>query len=406
MNACLSCGHDLAGATVFCDLGHQPLANALLRHDDLDRPEMTYPLRPVVCDACTLVQLPACPHADTIFTDDYPFYSGQSAAWVDHCRAFVSDCINRLGIHRESRILEIGSNDGTLLKAFAAAGIPATGVEPCEEVARYALRSGAASYITPWGMELALHLASDGWRADLVVADNVLAHVEDLRGFLRATAHILAPGGTAVFEVPYVADMIRDGAYDQVYAEHRCYFSLRSISRALSAAGLLVWGVRALDVHGGSLRVYARPEAGQAPGCDRPDDVRPSDEIAAGLREMDTYLAFAQRPVASKQQAMWEMSQVLRSHERPRVAGYGASAKATVTLNWLGWGPEVVPFTVDTTPAKQGLYLPGVHVPVLHPGEVDGADVVLNFLWNWREQSERNIRMLWPDVQIIYPHDF
>ena len=407
---CLSCSAPLDPRDVVCDLGAQPLANALLT--DPWSAEVHYPLRPVVCASCLLVQLPVDLDPRTVFTDSYPFRSGASAAWQEHCDRFAMEVAGRLGMTRESSVLEIGSNDGTLISTFGRLGVRVLGVEPCEEVAREALRRGASTLITSWDGQTAAQMRAQDWKFDLVVANNVLAHVPSPLAFLKDAESVLAPDGVLSIEVPYVGDMIRDGGWDQVYAEHRCYFSVASLSKLIENAGMIVFDAERLPVHGGSIRVYAR----RLGSLDRAGawGVLPVDEDAAGLFSIETYRRFAQRPRADKMQAWERLMRTVRTVKEyaplapgvdPFIVGYGASAKAAVTMNWLGWGPEILRFVVDTTPAKHGKYVSGVRVPIVEPEALRGAqpDIVVNFLHNWREESERNILDAAPDAEILYP---
>ncbi len=409
-SSCLGCGADLNPALVFVDLGAQPLANSLLSRDQLREPEVHYPLRPVICDECLLVQLPTTPAREELFTPDYPFYSGQSQTWVRHCDDYATMAVERFGLDHDSRVLEIGSNDGTLLSAFRDRQIPALGVEPCEQVAMTALSAGLATLIEWWGEKTAEHLI-----ADLIVCNNVLAHVPDLRDFLAGIRTALKPTGTVTFEVAYLGDMMRDGRFDQVYAEHHCYFTLRSITSALRESGLYIYDVERLPVHGGSIRVYAHTGSREfrrdlSQQC---DGLRPSDEQAQALHDLDTYREYAERVAQRKRMRtlyglrddyeLLDDSDDMRRHNgTERIVAYGASAKAAVVLNYYGWGPETIECVIDTTPAKQGKFMPGCRIPILPPSALRGADIVVNFLHNWPEESEANIRREAPDAEIVY----
>lgn len=408
---CRGCRGPLSPDDVFCDLGAQPLANALLTHDQLVLAEVHYPLRPLVCRSCLLVQLPNVPDPSDLFPGGYPFFSGQSATWFAHCKTFADAIVKMASLGSTSRVIEIGSNDGTMLRRFRGLGIPALGVEPCARVAEHALMEGLATIQGFWSESFARELAAGhtgeasgvtkSGKANLVIANNVLAHVPDLLDFLRGVRAILAPGGIASFEVPHILNLIQDGAYDQVYAEHHCYFSLHSLRRALELAGLRACGVEVIPTHGGSLRVYA--DVGPHDTIDIDQVVVLEAEKAAALDCVEGYLAFAAVPPRIKRDARF----VLTEHTGHKIVGYGASAKAAVTLNYLGIGPEWIEFVADTTPAKWGHYIPGARIPIVSPRQLEEAqpDVVVNFAWNWREESEANIRRACPNATILYLRD-
>jgi hypothetical protein len=298
-------------------------------------------------------------------------------------------------------VLEIGSNDGTLTSAFLQHGMQRTmGVEPCAEVAQSALREGLAVDIQFWTEDYAERLVDRGYSADLVVATNVLAHVPDLQDFLRAIKTVLEPDGEIVFEVPHVAKLIQDGRFDQIYAEHHCYFSMRSLWIALLGVGLDIGDVQEVPTHGGSLRIYAG----------HMDHWQPSERVSAmtkaedaqGLYDMSTYLSFYPRPAAVKTALLRELTS-----SDCVTWGYGASAKAVTLMNYCGIDPSMITAIADTTPAKQGKFAPGCRIPIVSSVDMAAAqpERIVNFLWNWAEESERNIRKACPEALIINPFD-
>lgn len=397
---CRSCGAKLEHP--FCDLGTQPLANGLLSEAQLEAPETHWPLRPLVCAQCLLVQLPDTPPAGEIFTDEYPFYAGQSGAWVEHCDDLALDAIGRFGLGPGARVLELGSNDGTMLRAFTAAepGIHTLGVEPCRGVAQHALRHGIPTDLAFFSECYARELSAGGYQADLLIATNVLAHVPDLGDFLRGVRTVLADRGVAILEVPDVGCLIAEAQFDQIYAEHHCYFSLHSLEVAVSAAGLRVADVEHLGTHGGSLRVFVLREDSTRVLKGLVGDALRA-EVRDGLTDLKTYTDFAARPPGVKIDFLRRLSAHYGS-----TWGYGASAKAITLLNYCGVGPELIAAVADTTPAKQGRYMPGCRIPIVAPEALaERAPMyVVNFLWNWREESERNIHELCPDAEILYPN--
>lgn len=403
---CRGCNSEYLNKNDFiCDLGSMPLANALLNKDQLFESEAFYPHRPLVCRECKLIQLPNLP-SGTVFTEDYPFFSGTSLTWYDHAGDLASEAIRRCNLMYDSRVLEIGSNDGTLLWQFRASGIKASiGVEPCLSVAQHAIMEGIPTFIDFWNTETADKLGGTlgssrhkHWKADLIVATNVLAHVPDLGDFLQGVQDILAPGGSVVFEFAYAGDMLKTVQFEQIYAEHYSYFSLYSLERALGRAGLVVSDVQHLDIHGGSLRVWAqRFNEGATNSVQAFREL----EISKGMLDNEIYSQFSDRLAKRKKYAL---KLILEAASNGRVVGYGASAKAIVALNYFGVGPELVDCIIDTTPAKQGKYTPGTHIPIVSPedAQITQNDTVINFLWNWRSESENNIRHLCSRVPIIY----
>lgn len=404
---CRGCGQSLRAEDWVCDLGPVPLANDLLTKAALSEPEVHYPLRPRVCRHCTLMQLPVdeSPVVESLFPSDYPFFSGQSASWLNHCRAFAEDAIDRLKLGATSRVLEIGSNDGSMLRRFRGRGIPALGVEPSAGVAQHALMEGLPTVIDWWGTKCADRLAATqgvptgkNWKADLVIAFNVLAHVSDLRDFLDGVYRILAPGGTVVFEVPYVENLLKQGQFDQIYAEHHCYFSIGSLNMALRRSGLMMRDVEFVDTHGGSIRVWAHVGSAQSSGQARHELL---EEMNRDLNRVETYLAFRDVPARIKRQVWGRLLPAIRQGKT--IVGYGASAKATTFLNYCGIGPEMVSCIGDTTPTKQGRWIPGVRIPVVSPVEMatHNPRVVVLFAWNWAKEATENVRKLCPDAEVM-----
>jgi len=400
MPECRSCEAQLDPNLVFVDLGSMPLVNALLTSEQLDEPEVHYPLRALVCPRCLLVQLPVAPDPKILFRSDYPFYSGQSRAWVEHCCNLSSALITKhqlqMGRHH---VLEIGSNDGTLLDAFQGAGFDVTGVEPCHEVAEASKAKGIPTWEWFWGIEAALIFMESGYRADLVLATNVLAHVPEPRAFLGGIREVLARKGRVVIEVPYVADMMAENRWDQIYHEHHCYFSLTSLSYLARKALLHVIDVEHVPVHGGSLRVTLG-HLGESSPSPRVSAFLNS-EIEIGLDRVSTYRHVSQGPNESRD-SWWAWRPTIQGD----VVGYGASAKAAVFCNFCGIDRDHLSYIVDTTPSKQGKYQPGTRIPIV--GDLllrYNPRTVVNFCWNWRRESEANIREHAPGARIVYPDE-
>ncbi|HLE84036.1 MAG TPA: class I SAM-dependent methyltransferase [Thermoanaerobaculia bacterium] len=380
---------------VFVDLGVSPLANSYLEPEDLDRPETFYPLKAYLCEECLLVQLPEAARPEEIFTD-YAYFSSYSASWVEHARRYAEMASARFGLAAESLVVEVASNDGYLLRHFRKRGVPVLGIEPAANVARAAEAAGIPTRNEFLTLETARALAAEGVRADLLVGNNVLAHVPALNDFVAALAALLAPEGVATLELPHLLRLMAEHQFDTIYHEHFSYFSFHTVRRVLGAHGLAVFDVEELPTHGGSLRVYAR-HAGAADPPPRSfafaqDDSaeRVADLLArereAGLLEPATYDAFEERVRATKRGLLHFL---LEARERgERVAGYGAPAKGNTLLNYCGVGPDLLAFTVDRSPHKQGRYLPGTRIPIAAPDRLreERPDYVLILPWNLTDE--------------------
>lgn len=381
-HACRLCGEPVEN--VFLDLGFMPLANSLVAEADLDKPEAAYPLTVHVCERCLLVQAPEFASPADIFTD-YAYFSSYSDAWLEHARRLAVDANERLALGADSLIVEVASNDGYLLRWFHEAGTQVLGIEPAANVARVAVDKGIPTLTRFFGLALADELAQQGRQADLLVANNVLAHVPDLNDFVAGLARALKPSGALVIEFPHVLRLIEDVQFDTIYHEHYSYFSLLAARRALARHGLEVFDVERLPTHGGSLRIWAQHHGGPRPVSQAPDDVL-ALERARHLHEPQGYAGFARR-VAETTETLREFLMAAR-HAGKVVAGYGAPAKAATLLNAAGIGPGLLPFTVDRSPHKQGKYIPGARIPIRAPEAIDVSqpDFVLILPWNLREE--------------------
>jgi SAM-dependent methyltransferase len=393
---------------VFVDLGVSPLANSYLEPEDLDRPETFYPLKAYLCEECFLVQLPEAARPEEIFID-YAYFSSYSASWVEHARRYAEMAIARFRLTPESLVVEVASNDGYLLRHFRERGVPVLGIEPAANVARAAEAAGIPTRNEFLTLETARALAAEGVRADLLVGNNVLAHVPALNDFVAALAALLAPEGVATLEFPHLLRLMAEHQFDTIYHEHFSYFSFHTVRQVLGAHGLAVVDVEELPTHGGSLRIFARHGGGTAPPPrsfafaqddeagrmeelpDRDDEAgRVADVLArereAGLLEPATYDAFEERVRATKRRLLRFL---LEARERgERVAGYGAPAKGNTLLNYCGVGPDLVAFTVDRSPHKQGRYLPGTRIPIAAPDRLreERPDYVLILPWNLTDE--------------------
>jgi SAM-dependent methyltransferase len=381
--ACNFCGTELNDT--FVDLGAMALANSYLDDADLAKPEPRYPLHARVCRSCFLVQVEPAVPAEEIFSD-YAYFSSYSESWVAHARAYASMAASRFGLGPDSLVAEVASNDGYLLKHFVAAGIPVLGIEPAANVAKVAEENGVRSEVAFFGKETAERLRARGLAADLMAANNVLAHVPDLNDFVGGFPILLKPDGVLTFEFPHLLNLINEVQFDTIYHEHFSYLSLLAVEKILAAHGMAVFDVEELPTHGGSLRVYAR-HADCARHADGPGlgAVRRKEKDAA-LDQPGAYAGFEPRVVAVRE-ALLNFLRTARD-EGKTVAAYGAAAKGNTLLNYCGVGADLIPFVVDRSPAKQGHYLPGSHIPIFGPEKIaaEKPDYVLILPWNLRDE--------------------
>src|ERR1700677_1092548 len=382
----------LCGATLtrnFVDLGMSPLCESYVAESDLDAPEVFYPLRVRICDACLLVQLPAYVSGESIFSD-YAYFSSYSDSWVAHAKRYAEAMIDRLGLTAGSSVTEVASNDGYLLQHFKARDIPVLGVEPAGNVAAAARERGIPTEVEFLGPETGREIARVHGQADLVVANNVFAHVPDIRGFAAGLRALVKDEGMVTLEFPHLARLIERRQYDTIYHEHYSYLSLLTASRVLATAGLRVVDVAELSTHGGSLRVFARPaESAGEPG-ERVKEVLAAEE-AAGLHVIAGHEGFANAVLTIKSDLLGFLLAAARDGKS--VVGYGAPGKGNTLLNHCGIRSDLMSYTVDRSPAKQGKYLPGTHIPIYPPEHLAETrpDFVLVLPWNLRTEISHQL---------------
>jgi SAM-dependent methyltransferase len=380
--SCRFCGAPLLISLV--DLGLSPLSNALVEPSGLADREPLYPLHARVCAQCWLVQLPMTESPAKIF-GDYAYFSSYSTTWLEHARVYALAAMERLALGEKSLVIEIASNDGYLLKNFMARGVPVLGIEPARNVAAAAGAAGVPTRMEFFGSAFARQLAAEGARADLLIANNVLAHVPELNDFVEGLRLALKPSGTLTLEFPHLLRMIERTEFDTIYHEHVSYFSLGTAMRVLHAHGLAVNDVEEIDTHGGSLRVHAR-HAGPADKPSARVNAVVEAEKRAGLESAYAYRAFAQDVARAKGEFVAFLTDA--KHAGKTVAGYGAPAKATTLLNYAGVGTALLPYTTDRSPHKQGRYIPGVRVPIHPPERIfeTKPDYVVIFPWNLKDE--------------------
>lgn len=376
---CRHCGTPLT--LDFLDLGHAPPSNAYLPPEGLMQPELTYPLRLKACTQCRLVQTEDFAAADALFTEDYAYFSSTSRSWLDHAARYAAMITARLGLDAGSHVIEVASNDGYLLKNFVAAGIPCLGVEPTESTARAAEALGIPVLQQFFGAEMAAGLD----KADLIIGNNVYAHVPDINDFTRGLYAALKPQGVITLEFPHLMRLVEFTQFDTVYHEHFSYLSLMAVERIMAAAGLRVFDVEELPTHGGSLRIYAcRSEAGHAETASVA--ALRAEEAARGMDRDGYYTAFQHRAEAVKNGFLRFLLDA--KADGKSVAAYGAAAKGNTLLNFAGVRPDLLPFVCDAAPSKQGKLLPGSHIPILAPEALraNRPDYLVILPWNIAEE--------------------
>jgi SAM-dependent methyltransferase len=385
---CRFCASPLA--QTFADLGMSPIANNFPSEEQLGAMEPFYPLHALVCDQCFLVQLEEFESPEAIFSD-YAYFSSYSTSWLDHCRRYAEMATTRFGLGGESHVVEIASNDGYLLQYFAEHGVPVLGVEPAANVAEVAVDRGVPTVVKFFGQEAAIDLAAER-QADLLIGNNVLGHVPDLNDFVAGMKAMLGPKGVITMEFPHLERLIDERQFDTIYHEHFSYFSLLTVRRVFAAHGLAVFDVDELPTHGGSLRIYAC-HAGARPVGDAVRGLEAHEE-RAGLTHTETYAAFGELVQQEKRDILESL--IGLKNEGKRIAGYGAPAKGNTLLNFCGIGTEFIDFTADRSPHKQGRFLPGSHIPIRVPEEIERTrpDVVFILPWNLREEIMEQLRFV------------
>jgi len=370
---------------VFVDLGMSPIANDNIPLERAAAMEPFFPLRAMVCGVCFLVQLQDSESAERMFDDDYAYFSSYSTSWLEHSRRYVEAMTERWALGADSHVVELASNDGYLLQYFVERGIPVLGVEPTANTAAVAREKGVTTVEEFFGVALAERLAPEH-RADLLLGNNVLAHVPDINDFVAGMKVMLKPGGVITMEFPHLEKLIELNQWDTIYHEHFSYLSYTTVTRIFATYGLRLFDVEELSTHGGSLRIY---------GCHDDDAAKPETtasrallerERANGLTDLATYRQFAAGVRADKRQILRFLIDL--KDDGKRIVGYGAPAKGNTMLNYCGIGRDIIDFTCDRNPHKQGRLLPGTRIPIVDPEQIDEArpDVVLILPWNLREE--------------------
>ena len=380
---CRFCGHLLR--VTFVDLGMSPLCQTVIRPEQRQLMEPFYPLHAYVCEQCLLVQLEEFVAPHDIFSE-YAYFSSYSDSWVAHARRYTHAMCDLLGLGPSHRVMEIASNDGYLLQHFVAKGVPVLGIEPAANVAKVAIEKGVRSVVKFFGRATAREIRTEYGSADLLIGNNVLAHVPDLNDFVAGMKILLAEHGTITMEFPHLMRLMAENQFDTIYHEHFSYFSLLAVERVFSHHGLTIFDVEELGTHGGSLRIYARhAEVQERPLTPRLLELR-QRELQDGYGTLERYTSFGPQVMATKRDILKFL--IGAKDAGKKIVGYGAPGKGNTLLNYCGIGTDFIDFTVDRNPYKQGTYTPGMHIPVLAPEAIRDArpDYIFILPWNLREE--------------------
>lgn len=392
MQHCRFCGCDRLHP--FLDLVNSPPSNAYLRPEQLDEPEVFYPLQLHVCTDCRLVQIDEYKKAAEIFDSEYAYFSSYSSSWLEHARHYTQAMTRRFGLGAHSQVVEIASNDGYLLQYFHQNGIPVLGIEPTLNTAKAAREKGVETWVEFFGCDLARRLAAQGLQADLLLGNNVLAHVPDLNDFVGGMKIALKPQGVITMEFPHLLKLVEHSQFDTVYHEHFSYLSLGTVKQIFERQGLTLFDVEELPTHGGSLRIYARHTENQALPVGERIAALERKEAERGMNDMAYYADFQRQADRVKYGLLEFLLDCKRQGKR--VAAYGAAAKGNTLLNYCGIKKDLIAFVCDLSPHKQGKFLPGSHIPIVAPERLFDyqPDYILILPWNIKTEIENQLQAL------------
>jgi len=395
---------------IFVDLGISPLSNAFLKKEMLDGSEKKYPLCAYVCDNCFLVQLPEFEKPENIFKD-YAYFSSYSNTWLQHAKNYVNMVIRKFNFDEKSLVVEIASNDGYLLQFFKKKNIPILGIEPAVNVAKIAKEKEIPTITKFFSVDTANELKKDGKLADLIIGNNVLAHVPNLNDFVKGLKILLKPSGIITLEVPHVLQLIQENQFDTIYHEHFSYFSLLTLKKIFSFHGLQIFDVEEISTHGGSLRIYVKHTENDGISINERVRILLEKEKQCGLENISTYTNFTKK-VEDVKEKLQEFF-ISAKNSGKKIVCYGAAAKGNTLLNYCNIGNNFIEYVVDQSPYKQGLFLPGTHIPIKSPDEIQKTkpDYLIIIPWNLKEEIMEEIKYIqnWggkfmipiPEVKII-----
>lgn len=388
---CRYCKHELTHE--FVDLGFSPPSNAFLKNEQLNAPETYYPLKIMVCEQCFLVQIDEFAKHDDIFNADYAYFSSFSTSWLAHAKAYTEMMTERFGLHAQSQVIEIASNDGYLLQYFQAKNIPVLGIEPTANTAAVAIEKGIESVIDFFGVRLATELAKTR-KADVLLGNNVLAHVPDINDFVGGMKIVLAEKGVITMEFPHLLQLIDKNQFDTIYHEHFSYLSFSTVQKIFESKGLVMFDVEEIPTHGGSLRIYAKHAENDNQAISPNVTALLAKEKAFGLTDLAIYQNYQAKADKVKDDFLAFLIQAKK--EGKSVIGYGAAAKGNTLLNYAGIRKDLIHYVVDASPYKQNKFLPGVHIPVLSQAKISETkpDYVVILPWNLKEEISQQLSFI------------
>ena len=389
---------------VFADLGNTAISNAFITKDQLNDAELIYPLKVFVCDNCFLVQVEQYKKSEEIFSSDYVYFSSVSDSWLKHSKCYVEKMIPKFGLSQNSLVIEIASNDGYLLQYFKERNIPCLGIEPTKSTAQVAIEKGIETIIDFFDERLAKKLAKEGRKSDLIIGNNVLAHVPELNDFVRGLKIILKPEGILTFEFPHLMKLISNGQFDTIYHEHFSYFSFYFICKLFRFHGFEVFDVEELETHGGSLRIYAKHKENEKVSIEGAVRELIKTELEAGIKKMSFYDGFHEKINEIKNRFLLYI--LNEKMKRKQIIAFGAAAKGNTFINYLGLKADTIECVVDDTPFKQGKYLPQSHIPVVSREYFDNnhPDIIVIIPWNFKKEIIDKLKFAaaWGAVFVTY----
>lgn len=381
---CRFCNHSLS--QVFIDLVNSPASNSFLTKQQLDEPETFYPLKVFVCDSCYLVQVDEYQKSDAIFNGDYVYFSSYSTSWLSHAKSYTEMMTNRFGLNQNSKVIEIASNDGYLLQYFQEKDIPVLGIEPTENTAKVAISKGIETLTEFFGTNFANRLVNKGTKADLLLGNNVLAHVPDINDFVGGMKIILNKEGVITMEFPHLMQLVDNNQFDTIYHEHFSYLSFYTVKNIFESKGLEMFDVEEIPTHGGSLRIYAKHKEDNSKSVSVNVEKLITKEIDKGINQLNYYKGFQER-VEKIKLDLWSFL-IDQKRNGKKVAAYGAAAKGNTLLNYCGIKNDLIDFVVDANPHKQDKFLPASHIPVMNEDylKTEKPDFVIILPWNLTEE--------------------
>ncbi|MDE3250978.1 MAG: methyltransferase domain-containing protein [Bacteroidota bacterium] len=389
---------------VFIDLFNSPASNSFLKAGELNEPETFFPLKVYTCHRCFLVQLDEYKKSDAIFNSDYVYFSSYSSSWLQHAKAYTDLMLRRFGYNSQSLVVELASNDGYLLQYFKEMGVPVLGVEPTANTAAVAETKGIASVVDFFGVRLAKQLAAEGKQADLLLGNNVLAHVPDILDFVGGMKILLKPKGVVTMEFPHLMQLVDNNQFDTIYHEHFSYLSFTTVRAIFSSLGLELFDVEELPTHGGSLRIYAKHREDNSKAIESTVDALLNKEAAKGMGDLAYYNNFQQKALAIKLDVLQFL--LTQKKARKKVVAYGAAAKGNTLLNYCGVKSDLIDFVVDANPHKQNKFLPASHIPVFNEAflKSERPDFVFILPWNLKNEITAQLHYIreW-DGQFVVP---